>query len=420
LQVLGYGLIGGVPFLHENQQVSMLYLGNACVGFTAGLLLIPVGTICSMWMPDTERSTCLSLCLNAGNIGTGIGFFLSSVTNQTPYALHAYLNLFPLVPLVVLVLVILFMESEPANPPSHSEQIQRQRAKQEPSLWEQLASPWVEWSRDWTEGRGENGFLISVLSFTSSTVSIYTTATFLPELFTAMGVDASMQPVHGMLFFVLNALGATLLTEPLYTVCSPFVGMVVLQGLLAALHAVIAVVLLLGVQSNFLVVIIFVLAALAALSQAIACDFGCNVAFPVTANVVILWQMVVGQAATAGFNVLFEESKAMSHRPFGASFLMMTAFTVVAMAACVSWRGSYRRTEAAKGATANHARVDDVTRDGDPQLQADASAVGGEELQALVGPVAQALPFYGGCDRPSTAKMVFAQRGVAWPGGGYT
>lgn len=89
LQLIGYVLMGGVPFVYDNQQAALLYLGNACVGFTAGLLLIPVGTICSSWLPDAERSTYLSLCLNAGNIGTGMGFFLCSVVNSNPADLRS-------------------------------------------------------------------------------------------------------------------------------------------------------------------------------------------------------------------------------------------------------------------------------------------------------------------------------------------
>lgn len=195
-----------------------------------------------------------------------------------------------------------------------------------------------------------------------------------------MGVDPELQPMHGMLFFCLNALGATFLVEPAYRLASPFVAMTALQSVMVAIQATIALVLFMGWQSNFLVVIVFLLAALSALSQAISCDFGCNVSFPCPDNVVLLWQMVIGQAATAGFNLLFEQSKTWSPRPFSDSFLMMAGFTAVAMAMCSLWRGSYRRSEAGMEASQGE------DRQAMPPAQGPYGAIGDERSPRTLTP----------------------------------
>jgi len=117
LQVVGYAAMGGVPFIFTNQIATAVYIGNGLVGLTAGILLIPVGHVAATWMPDAERSTTLALCINAGNIGTGAGFFLSSLVAYKETVLRNYLNHISLVPLLLLCLVALFMEDAPVCSP---------------------------------------------------------------------------------------------------------------------------------------------------------------------------------------------------------------------------------------------------------------------------------------------------------------
>ena len=98
LQVLGYSCMGGIPFLLLNTKAACnrvhgirwltkgcsrvhgirwltkgcsrvhgiqwlaqawpLYLGNAIIGFTAGVLLIPIAKMVTTWMPEEASMLC--------------------------------------------------------------------------------------------------------------------------------------------------------------------------------------------------------------------------------------------------------------------------------------------------------------------------------------------------------------------------
>lgn len=137
INFVGYQFIGGIPFYLVNTDKMGLYVGNALVGFTAGVLLIPVAKIVSDWMPDRERSLALSVCLNAGNIGTGAGYYLSeaiagshhihpeNVPQEHIEQMHTYLNRLSIAPGVALLLSAMFMQNLPEFAPSHTEHEQR-------------------------------------------------------------------------------------------------------------------------------------------------------------------------------------------------------------------------------------------------------------------------------------------------------
>jgi len=350
IQVLGYACMGGVPIFWVNETPMAVYIGNGLVGFTAGVLLIPVGHVASTWMPDSERSTTLALCINAGNIGTGSGFFMSSLVASQNSSLRTYLNRLSLLPFLLLVSVVLFMQEEPSSSPSLADYTQRKLRKGEPeSLLRKLTEPWRVWWRDLSQEEGvggENGFLISILAYTTAMISIYTTATYLPEIFTALTVSESLQPILGASFFYLNVVGATFLTEALYSCFSQHVAVIGLLLLQILLHSGLALVLLTGYQSDFLVLWIACLAIISALCQAVACDFGCDVTFPADGNSVVLWQNVVGTIGITVFNVVFKNTAEWSEIPFAYSFFCMAAFATFSFVVALFWRGSYRRHEA--------------------------------------------------------------------------
>ena len=123
-----------------------------------------------------------------------------------------------------------------------------------------LLMPWRDWWRDLRLPGGlgfENGFLVSIFAYSMSMASIYTTATYLPEILTALGVPISEHPILGAAFFFLNVLGATFLTEVLY--CLTYVTLRLNETLTLTLTLTLRMEVVYGVASQYLALLVLML-----------------------------------------------------------------------------------------------------------------------------------------------------------------
>jgi len=361
LQVVGYLCMGGLPFIYANTEALQVYIGNAFVGFTAGAMYIPIAMMVTTWFPDSERIAMIGLGLNAGNIGTPTGYFMcevlagsnhvhvENVPHEHVVQMRSYLNVFSIVPILGLVSASLFMESEPETPPSaaaHEQRVLVARRKEEGfGLLAALVAPWTLWFRDMRE-TGFDGFVISIVGFAAFQVSIYTTATYIPDSLVAFGYSWSTVAAVGASFYYLNVLGASTLAPLISSRLNPRAAVMVLGLIVGALQLTCFGVILGDLSGTAFIGVILALGLMSAPAQAVACDFGCDTMFPTDENSVMFWQMVIGQCFTALCNVLFgcirDETSPV---PYGYGYLIELSLAVVFLLFCSRWKGRFKRSE---------------------------------------------------------------------------